>query len=100
MGYRTIFLGQSLQTESLETLLSFSEKLCFVSYITVEPNKDLINDYIQDFHGRIVKNTDAELAIMGPQQVHIDLNKLPKGIHLFETVDAFQNKFMKASIFV
>ena len=29
-GYRTIFLGQSLQTESLETLLSFDIDFCFL----------------------------------------------------------------------
>jgi DNA-binding transcriptional MerR regulator len=38
-GYRTIFLGQSLQTESLETLMSVNSELCFVTYLTVEPKK-------------------------------------------------------------
>lgn len=99
-GYRTIFLGQSLQTESLETLLSFGGDLCFVTYLTVEPNKEIIDQYIDEFHQRILKDNDAHLAIMGPQQVHIDLAKLPKNIHLFKTVDAFQQKFLEASIFV
>ena len=99
-GYRTIFLGQSLQTESLETLLSFGGDLCFVTYLTVEPNKEIIDQYIDEFHQRILKDNDAHLAIMGPQQVHVDLAKLPKNIHLFKTVDAFQQKFLEASIFV
>ncbi|OUW77534.1 MAG: MerR family transcriptional regulator [Flavobacteriaceae bacterium TMED212] len=99
-GYRTIFLGQSLETESLETLLSFSEDLCFVSYITVEPNKVIIDEYLRDFHKRIIKDTRAELAIMGPQQVHIDMTQLPSGIHVINTVEAFQQKFLKASVLV
>ncbi len=99
-GYRTIFLGQSLQTESLETLLSFSGDICFVTYLTVEPNKEIIDHYINDFYQTILKDNNAQLAIMGPQQVHIDLTKLPKNIHLFKTVDAFQQKFLEASIFV
>jgi len=99
-GYRTIFLGQSLQTESLETLLSYNADLCFVTYLTVEPNKDIIDQYITDFHQRILKQNGARLAIMGPQQAHIDLAKLPSNIHLFKNVNAFQQKFLEASIFV
>ena len=99
-GYRTIFLGQSLQTESLETLLSYNADLCFVTYLTVEPNKENIDRYIYDFHQRILKHNGAKLAIMGPQQAHIDLSKLPKNVHLFKNVNAFQQKFLEASIFV
>jgi len=38
-GFRTIFLGQSLQISSLETLYSYDTKFNFVSYLTVEPKK-------------------------------------------------------------
>jgi DNA-binding transcriptional MerR regulator len=99
-GYRTIFLGQSLQTESLETLLSFGCEYCFVTYLTVEPNKEFIDQYIYEFYQTILKNNNANLVIMGPQQVYIDLNKLPKKIYLFKTVDAFQKKFLEAPILV
>ena len=99
-GYRTIFLGQSLQTESLETLLSFDSDFCFVTYLTVEPNKEVIDQYIEEFHQTILKSNNAQLAIMGPQQVYIDLSKLPQNIHLFKTLDAFQHKLMEASVFV
>ena len=99
-GYRTIFLGQSLQTESLETLLNFNSDLCFVTYLTVEPNKEIIDDYVNDFYQRILKESKATLAIMGPQQVYIDLTRLPKNVKLFKTLDAFRQKFLETSIFV
>ena len=99
-GYKTIFLGQSLQTESLETLLSFSAEFCFVTYLTVEPDKEIINQYIDEFYHTILKNNNANLAIMGPQQVYIDLTKLPKQIHLFKTVDAFKQEFLEVPILV
>jgi len=100
LGYRTIFLGQSLQIESLQTLLSFNADLCFVTYLTVEPNKDIIDQYFDDFYCRILKDSQACLAIMGPQQVNIDLMRLPKNIHLFKTLDAFKQEFLETSIFV
>lgn len=99
-GYRTIFLGQSLQTESLETLMTMNNDLCFVTYVTVEPNKKIINEYIETFYNSILSQGNSHLAIMGPQQVHVDVTRLPKNVHLFKTVDAFQQKFLKTSIFV
>lgn len=99
-GYKTIFLGQSLQTESLETLLSFSSDLCFVTYLTVEPNKEIIDDYLADFDNKLLKGNNAELVILGPQQIHVNTSNLSRNIHLFRTVDAFQQKFLESSIFV
>jgi len=99
-GYKTIFLGQSLQTESLETLINLTNDICFVTYLTVEPNKDDINFYIKDFNDRLLKSKSSNLAILGPQQVHINTSKLPKNVKLFKSIHAFQDKFLKTSIYV
>ena len=99
-GYRTIFLGQSLQIESLETTLSYSGKLCFVTYFTVEPNKDVIDQYVDDFYQKLLKDRNASLAIMGPQQINIDLSKLPNKVKTFKTLGAFKQNFLETSIFV
>jgi DNA-binding transcriptional MerR regulator len=99
-GYKTIFLGQSLQTESLETLINLTNDICFVTYLTVEPNKDEINYYIKDFNDRLLNNKSSNLVILGPQQVHINASKLSKNIKLFKSIRAFQDKFLKTSIYV
>ena len=99
-GYKTIYLGQSLQTESLKTLINYSNDICFVTYLTVEPNKDIINYFIEDFNDSLLKGKSTNLAILGPQQVNIDIAKLPISIKLFESIRAFSNKFLKASIYV
>jgi DNA-binding transcriptional MerR regulator len=99
-GYKTIFLGQSLQTESLETLINLTNDICFVTYLTVEPNKDDINYYIKDFNDRLLKIKSSNLVILGPQQVHINTSKLSKNIKLFKSIYAFQDKFLKTSIYV
>lgn len=99
-GYKTIFLGQSLPTESLETLFTFSTKLNFVTYLTVEPNKNEIMDYLSDFHQRILKESDSKLLIFGPLQVEIDLSKMPDKIELFRSIDAFNVRYFQENIFV
>ena len=77
-GHRTIFLGQSLQTSSLQTLYSYETKYYFVSYITVEPSKDEIMPYLHNFYNRILENQDSKLILFGPQQIAIDKEKLPE----------------------
>ena len=68
--------------------------------MTVEPNKDIINYFIEDFNDSLLKGKSTNLAILGPQQVNIDIAKLPIGIKIFESIHAFRNKFLKASIYV
>jgi len=99
-GYKTIFLGQSLPTKSLETLFTFSTELNFVTYLTVEPNKNEIMDYLSDFHQRILKESDSKLLIFGPLQVEIDLSKMPDKIELFRSIDAFNVRYFQENIFV
>jgi hypothetical protein len=67
--------------------------------LTVDPNKDIINYYIKDFNDRLLEGKSANLAIFGPQQFNVNIANMSKNIKLFETIHAFKNKFLKASIF-
>jgi len=99
-GYKTIFLGQSITTDSLETILTYSTQMKFVTYLTVEPNKDEIDDYFKKFHDLILENSDAELAILGPQQVQLNMSKLSPQIKTFRTMEAFAEAYFRARVFV
>ncbi len=100
-GYKTIFLGQSITTDSLETILTYSTRMKFVTYITVEPFKEEIDEYFNNFYETILKNSDAELAILGPQQIHLEPNGLDeKQIKTFKTLEAFQEQYFSTEVFV
>ena len=99
-GHRTIFLGQSLQISSLETLYSYDTKFNFVSYLTVEPNKDEIMPFLNDFHTHILENQDSKLILFGPQQVEIIQEQLPDKIELYRSVESFVFKYFSESVFV
>jgi DNA-binding transcriptional MerR regulator len=99
-GFRTIFLGQSLQTTSLETLYSYNTKFYFVTYLTVEPNKDEIMPFISQFHENLLKDRDSKLLIFGPQQIEIDTDKLPRQVELFRSVESFIAKYLEHKVFV
>ena len=99
-NYKTIFLGQSLTTDSLRTVMTYSDTLNFVTYLTVEPNKDEIDDYLKDFQVQLLDNTESKLNILGPLQVHINPSLLPKQIELFPTFESFRLKYFGAQVFV
>ena len=99
-GYKTIFLGQSIPTVSLKTLLSYSPSLHFVSYVTVEPNKEEINDYIDDFNKELIENTDNQLSIFGPQVKHIDKTLAAPGINVYDKIEDFVEEQLNVSVFV
>ena len=99
-GFRTIFLGQSLQTTSLETLYSYNTKFYFVTYLTVEPNKDEIMPFISQFHENLLKDRDSKLLIFGPQQIEFDTDKLPGQVELFRSVESFIAKYLEEKVFV
>jgi len=98
-GFKTIFLGQSLPMESLENILSVNENLVFVTHLTVEPNKDVIDKYLFNFYDLILKNNTTELAILGPQQLNVNLTTLPDKINLYNSVLSFQAKYLKNDVF-
>ena len=99
-GYRTIFLGQSLQTSSLQTLYSYETKYYFVSYITVEPSKDEIMPYLQTFYTKILDKQDSKLILFGPQQIAIDREALPEKIEMFRSVESFVFKYFSEDVLV
>ena len=99
-GFRTIFLGQSLQTSSLETLYSYNSKFYFVSYLTVEPNKEEIMSFLMNFHQNLLEDRGSKLLLFGPQQIEIDTDKLPGQIELFRSVESFIAKYLEETVFV
>ena len=99
-GYRTIFLGQSIQNSSLETLYSYNSEYYFVTYLTVEPNKEEIMPFVNDFHTNLLEGRNSKLLVFGPQQIEIDLTALPGQIELYRSVESFSSKYLEENILV
>ncbi|MEY8847255.1 MerR family transcriptional regulator [Psychroserpens sp. XS_ASV72] len=85
-GHQSIFLGQSVPMQSLEDILSYYDNITFISYFTVKPEKDDINDYIQSFSKTLLKKPSTKLWILGRMLEEIDLTSLPRQIVPFESI--------------
>ncbi len=88
-GYHSIYLGQTVPIESLSDLIKFYDGLTFVSYFTVEPNKDKINNYVQKFSERVDPKGNNQLWILGQQVNHLELSNLPENVRTFQDIRTF-----------
>jgi len=86
-GYKTIYLGQTMPIESLVDLQKFYDNIHFLSYFTVEPNKDRINKYIDEFRQEINSNGDSKLWLLGRQTEHLDQDNMSGDIRIFRTIE-------------
>lgn len=94
-GYKSIYLGQSIPIDSLKYLSDHYNEIVFISSFTIKPEKEVIDDYLQEFSNKVLKNVNNLLLISGRQTKHIDLNKLNDKISVFnstkEVLDGFDN---------
>lgn len=92
-GYKSIYLGQSMPLDTLKDVLDYFDKVCFLSYFTVSPNKDKIEKYIADFT-KMVKNYEtAELWILGQQTRHLEQENTADFIKIFNSIDKITAEF-------
>ena len=67
----------------------------------MEPIKEEIDEYFNNFYETIPKNSDAELAILGPQQIHLEPNGLDENkLNPLKPLEAFQEQYFSTEVFV
>jgi len=61
-GYKTIFLGERVPLESLESVFKLHKNISFISYFTVFPPKEKVIEYLKSFEQKYLKNGNKLLV--------------------------------------
>ncbi len=85
-GYKTIYLGESVPTSSLKDVYRYFENITFVSYLTVEPNKDCINEYIESIKKELLIDDNTKMWLIGKMTEEIDRDLLDDKISLYQSI--------------
>jgi len=85
-NFHCIFLGQSVPMESLADILNYYDDIIFLSYFTIKPLKEEIDDYLSDFSETLLKKSDAEFWILGQMLNSIDMDNIPPKIKCFKSI--------------
>lgn len=84
-GYKTIYLGESVPTESLKDLKKHFDNITYICYTTVEPNKSEINPYIKELQTEIMEDS-SKLWLIGRMIEHVDSKLISEKITTFNTI--------------
>ncbi len=86
-GYKSVYLGQSVPIENLADVLKVYENCCFVSYLTVEPYKISVEEYVEIVLNEVIKNSTSELWLLGKKALEANNFNKHKAVQFFATTD-------------
>ncbi len=85
MGYKTIYLGESVPTESLIDLKNHFDNITFVCYMTVEPNKEEVINYINDITIKALDES-SNLWLIGRMVEYIEQKNISNKTSMFHSI--------------
>ena len=84
-GYKTIYLGESMPIEDLTDLKKHFKSIVYVSYLTVQPDKDSVNDYIKRMIEELM-DENTELWYVGRMTEFIKKESLSDSVKVFNSI--------------
>ncbi len=71
-GHNSIYLGQSVPVENLNDIQNVYNNICFVTYLTVEPSKKSVENYLEEVNSKVLINTKDKLWVLGAKTASLD----------------------------
>lgn len=91
-GYKTIFLGESMPIDNLKDLKKHFNSIVFVSYLTVQPERDILDEYIHQMTTELADDT-TELWYLGRLTEFIKKEGLSDRISIFSSIGELVDQF-------
>ena len=85
-GYKTIYLGESVPTDSLKDIKKYFDNIVYVCYMTVQPEKAEVNDYIKSLKEEILDES-SEVWLIGRMTENIDPKSAAHNINVFKSIN-------------
>ncbi|RPD90740.1 MerR family transcriptional regulator [Aureibaculum marinum] len=64
-GYHSIYLGANINIEAVEDIKQLFGDIQFISYFTVEPNENNIDEYLEKIYNHLIKSTSNKFWFLG-----------------------------------
>ncbi len=84
-GYKTVFLGESMPIDNLKDLKKHFNSIVFISYMTVKPERDMLDSYIQKMSDELLDDT-TEIWFIGRLVEFIKKDQLLDRISIFSSI--------------
>jgi MerR family transcriptional regulator, light-induced transcriptional regulator len=90
-GYKSIYLGQSMPSESMKDIKRFFDNVTYISYFTVSPVKEAAAEYVDQLVELLFDDT-AELWLLGRNCSELHGKTLPGRVRTFMSIDELVNE--------
>lgn len=90
-GYKTIYLGESVPIDSLKDMKSYFDNIVYVSYLTVQPTKDNLNNYLNELTSQILE-ANSQFWFLGRMTEYIDTAIYTDKISVFNSIADLVNE--------
>lgn len=84
-GYKTIYLGESMPIENLREVKKHFDSIVFVTYLTVQPEPNLVNDYVSQMIDEL-EDDSTELWYIGRMVDFISVDKISEKLSIFRSI--------------
>ena len=84
-GYKTIYLGENVPTSSLKDVKKYFNNITYLCYMTVEPNRSAINNYIKEIKKEVLTD-NSNFWIIGRMVENVDANLVNEKITVFTSI--------------
>lgn len=90
-GYKTIYLGESMPIDNLKDLKKHFHSIVFVSYLTVQPERDAVNDYVDKMAEELL-DENTKLWYLGRLAELIEREEKSENIAVFGSINELVEK--------
>lgn len=91
-GYQSIYLGQSVPVANLNDVQKVYNNICFISYLTVEPSRISVEEYVDTVNNEVLADSDSELWLLGRKLTELEQELDFSKVKTFESIDVLLNK--------
>lgn len=88
-GFNSIYLGANIPVESLKHVTKHHDKITFLSYFTVKPDQQTVEEYINKYQKEICREATYDLWLMGAKVRDVDAKNLPNNIRVYKSITEF-----------
>lgn len=90
-GYKSIYLGESMPVDNLKDVKKHFPSIVFVSYLTVQPERDAINEYVGKMAEELL-DENTELWYIGRLAEFIERKGISDKISVFDSITELVEK--------
>ncbi len=89
-GYKAVYLVESVPVDNLKDLKKHFNNIVYLSYFTVQPEKDHVNDYVKLMIHELADDT-TKLWFLGRNAAHIEDDLITEDVKVFNSIENLVN---------